>query len=446
MIFKRNITSKLLSWKNDKSKKPLVIMGARQVGKTTVINEFGKDHYRDVHYFNFELNPELHEFFKINKSPERILSDLSLFTNKHIDITASLIVFDEIQACPDALTSLKYFEESNNKYNLIAAGSLLGVTLGQERSFPVGKVEFLDLYPLTFEEFLSNADDRLYQAYCHYIDQSKIVKIPTAFFEPLLATFKKYLICGGMPEAASHFVLNNSVNELQKIQDAILRSYQLDFAKYTSPVTANRIQYIWNSIPSQLAKENKKFIYKAVKKGARAREYESSITWLTQAGIIHQIYNVNNPSIPLQAYRDLSAFKIYMLDVGLLMRKSKLNPSTLITGHDLFKEFKGTLIENYVAQSLTNSIGYEPCYWTSDRSAEIDYIIEHNNKVIPIEVKSGRSTRAKSLSEYDKKYKPEIKIRISPLNLQLDNSLINIPIFYTDKVFKIIDKILDNHQ
>lgn len=442
MIFDRKIEKKLRSWKDNKNRKPLLLMGVRQVGKTTLIKTFGADNYEDVAYFNFEFNQELHDFFDLNKSPERILENLTLFRGKAIDVSKTLIVFDEIQECPKALTSLKYFQEEKTEYHLIAAGSLLGITLGEERSFPVGKVEFLDLNPLSFEEYLSNTNEKLYKAYVHYLNDDTFKQIPIAFFEPLLAEFKIYLICGGMPEPASIFSESKDISELQKIQDSILRSYQLDFSKHTSPIHANKIEYVWNSITSQLAKENKKFIYKAIKEGARAREYESAITWLQQAGLIHQIYNVTNPSLPLIAYRDLSAFKMYLHDVGLLMRMSKLNPSALISGHNLFKEFKGSFIENYVAQSLVYSQNKTPNYWTSNRTAEVDFIIQHQNHIIPVEVKSGMSTRSRSLSEYNKKYKPKIRIRLSPLNFASDETFINIPIFYCDRIVEIIDSFL----
>lgn len=441
MLFRRKIEENLESWKKTPVRKPLIIMGARQVGKTTLIQSFGKDNYDDVAYFNFELNEELHEFFELNKEPERIIESLTLFRGQAINIAKTLIIFDEIQECPKALTALKYFQEARTKFHLIAAGSLLGITLGQQRSFPVGKVEFLDLNPLSFEEYLRNTNDRLYQTYVHYLNDKTISKIPKAFFEPLLSEFKTYLICGGMPEPASIFSETKDISKLQKVQDEILRSYQLDFSKHTTPINANRIQFVWNSITSQLGKENKKFIYKAIKEGARAREYESAITWLQQAGIIHQIYNVTNPSLPLTAYRDLSAFKMYLLDVGLLMRMSKLNPSALINGNGLFKEFKGSFIENYVAQSLANSIRSEPNYWTSNRTAEVDFLIEYYNDIIPIEVKSGKATRSRSLAEYNKKYEPEIRVRLSPLNLETDGAFINIPIFYCDKIFDFINKI-----
>jgi predicted AAA+ superfamily ATPase len=441
VLFRRNIEVSLESWKENPNRKPLVVMGARQVGKTTLIQSFGENNYYDVAYYNFELNQELHDFFELNKDPERIIESLTLFRGKAIDIAKTLIIFDEIQECPKALTALKYFQEAETKYHLIAAGSLLGITLGQSRSFPVGKVEFLDLNPLTFEEFLLNTNDKLYKTYVHYLHEKTLSKIPNAFFEPLLNEFKTYLICGGMPEPASIFSDTKDIGKLQKVQDEILRSYQLDFSKHTSPINANRIQYVWNSITSQLSKENKKFIYKAVKKGARAREYEAAITWLQQAGIIHQIYNVSNPLLPLSAYRDLSAFKMYLLDVGLLMRMSKLNPSTLINGNDLFKEFKGSFAENYAAQSLLNALYSEASYWTSDRTAEVDFLIEHENQIIPIEVKSGKATRSRSLAEYNKKYKPQVRVRLSPLNIQTDGAFINIPIFYCDNIIEFINKM-----
>ena len=441
MIFKRDIERSLESWKDNPKRKPLIIMGPRQVGKTTLIQAFGKAKFEDLAYFNFELNQEIHEFFKFNKEPKRIIENLSLFRGKVIDKTKSLIVFDEIQECPEALTALKYFEENNEQYNLIAAGSLLGITLGPKRSFPVGKVEFLDLHPLTFEEYLKNTDDQLYQSYNHFLNLKSINKIPNAFFEPLLAKFKNYLICGGMPEPASLFSETKDLSKSQKYQNEILRSYKLDFAKHSTPTLANRVLYVWNSISSQLAKENKKFLYKAIKEGARAREYESAITWLQQAGIIHLVFNVNKPSLPLSAYRDLSTFKMYLLDVGLLMRLSQLNPSTLLNGDLLFQEFKGSFVENYVAQSLAKLTGAPLNYWSSNRTAEVDYLIEHENHIIPIEVKSGKAIRSKSLAEYNKKYQPKIRIRLSNLNLKREESFINIPIFYCDQILNFINKV-----
>jgi len=442
MEYLRSVEIDLLAWKENINRKPLVLMGARQVGKTTLLKTFGQSHYKDVAYFNFEFNHELHDFFKLNKSPERIIESLGLFRGRTIDPSCTLIIFDEVQECPEALTSLKYFQEQvGETFHLIAAGSLLGITLGKQRSFPVGKVEFLDLYPLSFEEYLVNTDKRLHQTFVHYLNQESINKIPKAFFEPLLDLFKTYLICGGMPEPASIFAETKDISKMQKVQDEILRSYQLDFSKHTNPINANRIQFVWNSITSQLAKENKKFLYNTVKKGARAREYESAITWLQQAGIIYQIYNVSNPGLPLSAYRDLSAFKMYLLDVGLLMRMSNLNPSAMLNGNSLFKEFKGSFIENYVAQSLVKSQGIIPSYWTSNRSAEVDYLIEYNNAVIPIEVKSGSATRSKSLTVYHKTYDPIIRVRLSNLNFERDQSFINIPIFYSDKLTEILDKM-----
>ncbi len=441
MLFRRKIEESLISWKSNAQRKPLVVMGARQVGKTTLIQSFGKDNYADVAYFNFELNQELNDFFELNKEPDRIMESLTLFRGKEIDITKTLIIFDEIQECPKALTSLKYFQEAKTKYHIISAGSLLGITLGQQHSFPVGKVEFLDLNPLTFEEYLLNTNDKLYQTYIHYLNKKTLEKIPKAFFEPLLFEFKTYMICGGMPEPANIFSQTKDIGKLQKVQDEILRSYQLDFSKHTTPINANRIQYVWNSITSQLAKANKKFIYKAVKEGARAREYEAAITWLNQAGIVHQVYNVTNPSLPLTAYRDLSAFKIYLHDVGLLMRMSKLNPSVLLNGNELFKEFKGSFTENYVSQSLRNSLNNPPSYWTSDRTAEVDFLIEYMNQIIPIEVKSGKATRSRSLAEYNKKYNPRIRIRLSPLNFDTDGAFINIPIFFSDNIIEFIHKM-----
>ena len=355
-----------------------------------------------------------------------------------------MIIFDEIQECSDALTSLKYFQEGPTNYSIIAAGSLLGLTLGKDRSFPVGKVDFLDLYPLTFTEFLKSADEKNYQAFLHFLDFNELKKIPDTFFTPIMNHFKTYIISGGMPEVAKKLVTTNDIKKCQKIQDQILRAYQLDFAKHAKGSMSTRIQYVWDSLPSQLAKENKKFLYNVVKKGARAREYEDAITWLQQAGLISKVFRINKPALPLSAYRDLSNFKVYMLDSGLLMRMARLDPRDYIAGSSLFQEFKGAIIENYIAQCFTTQYGHTPTYWASDGTAEVDFIVQQDSAVFPIEVKSGTTSKSKSLTVYKNKYKPKLRIRLSPLNLTLDDDLINIPLFYADHIVALVNKVREN--
>ncbi len=442
MYFNREITQKLTQWKASLQKKPLMIMGARQVGKTTVIRAFGETAYPEVAYFNFERSPGIHEFFMKDKDPVKILRRLSILYGKKIDPQKTLIIFDEIQECQPALLSLKYFYEEVPGYDIIAAGSLLGVTLGKSGSFPVGKVAFLDLYPLTFSEYLAGADEKVYQAFSYFLHNSSIEAIPKAFFQSIMERFQEYLICGGMPEVAMKFVETRNFEEIQKTQDQILRSYQLDFAKHTKGSLPARIQYIWDSIPSQLAKENKKFIYKVVKQGARAREYESAITWLEQAGLVSKIFQINKPAIPLSSYQDLTAFKIYLIDVGLLIRMAHLEPKTLIENNRVLEEFKGALIENYVVQALKVNTGEAPVYWASNGKAEVDFVISHKGRVFPLEVKSGVSTRSKSLAVYQKLYSPPLSLRLSSKNLGFSSGLLSLPLFYADHVEGFIEKVL----
>ena len=404
MYFKRNISNDLENWKNHPNRKPLIVMGARQVGKTTTIKTFAENHFSDMAYFNFERQPEIHSFFQQSKDPQRIITNLSLIHGKEIEPKKTLLVFDEVQDCRDALIALKYFQEETPEYAIIAAGSLLGITLGNDRSFPVGKVAFMDIYPLSFSEYLSTVDEKHYKIYLHVINENKIDQLPDAFFNPLMDIFKQYLISGGMPEVAAHFAVSKNLEQTQEIQDQILRSYQMDFAKHTDSATATRIQYVWDSLPAQLSKENKKFLYSVIKTGARARSYEDAITWLEQAGLVAKIYRIKKPGLPLSAYRDLSAFKLYMLDIGLLQRMARLDPTVHIAGNSFFTEFKGAIAENYVAQCFQRLFSDTPGYWTSKGQAEVDFLIPNHSKIFPVEVKSGMVTKSKSLLVYQQKF------------------------------------------
>jgi len=446
MNFNREIYQELLTWKGKSRRKPLLLMGARQIGKTTILRSFGKQEYNDYVYLNLERQTSLHELFKTDKSPQRILKDLGLIHGKEILQHETLIILDEIQTCQDALTSLKYFQEDMPNVHVIGAGSLLGLTIDLDRSFPVGKVEFLDMNPLSFTEFLEAVDTTLLQAYFNYLEESHIGPLPQAIFESLEKTFREYLLIGGMPEVAAHYLTTKNISEAQQIQDDILRAYQLDFVKHADKSTSTNIQRVWESIPSQLGKENKKFLYKTIRSGARARDYEKALKWLDDAGILYKISRVEKPSIPLKAYEDISTFKLYVFETGLLMRLAGLNPQTFISGDQFFTEFKGSLAENYVAQSLTKVYKRSPYYWTSDGKAEIDYIIDHKGKNIPIEVKAGTATKAKSLAVYKTRYNPSLRIRISNLNLQLTDDLLNIPLFYSDRVNHLIDMSLEQNS
>ena len=431
----RKIMEKLIEWKNDKDRKPLILRGARQVGKTYIIKQFGEENYEGVAYFNFDHDTELYNMFENTKDPLRILEQLSFVYGKAIIPGKTLIIFDEIQECPNALNSLKYFEEEAKEYHIISAGSLLGIRLSHT-SFPVGKVNFLDMYPMTFTEFLEADGCKNLVDYMNSI--KSIEKIPDIFFDKLSEKLKAYFIIGGMPEVVNSWVTNKDMEKVNKIQDDILKSYESDFSKHTSNIEANRISIIWNSIPSQISKENKKFLYQVAKDGARAREYEGAVNWLKDANVVNKIYNVTKPSMPLISYNDLSSFKMYLNDVGLLRRKTDLDSKVVVEGNKLFQEFKGALTENYVLQTLI-AIGLNPYYYTFDNRYEIDFIIQYKNEIIPIEVKSGESINNTSLKVYNEINKPKVRIRFSMKNLNKDDNLINIPLFMVEYLKELID-------
>ena len=440
MEFKRYIYKDLLDWKTKPIRKPLLLMGARQIGKTTVLKAFGKE-YENLVYLNLERQSDIHEFFKNNKDPKVILNNLSLISGHAIEQNKTLIILDEIQECRDALIALKYFQEELPNIHIIGAGSLLGLTIGNDRSFPVGKIEFLEMYPLSFSEYLSEHDKKQELMYHHFLEQEKMVELPAVFFNQLQLSFKEYLLFAGMPEVASHYLKHRNISEAQKIQDQILRAYELDFVKHADKSTKAKIQHVWNSIPAQLAKENKKFLYKAIKSGARAREYEEAIQWLIQAGLIYKSNKVEKVGIPLKAYEDISAFKIFLFETGMLMRLSNLDPKVFINGNHFFTEFKGSIAENYVAQSLKKMNSRSIYYWESQGKAEVDFLIEHNGACIPIEVKSGTNTKSKSLAVYKERYSPKCRLRISNLNVKQTDDLINIPLFYSDYIQDFLDKV-----
>lgn len=431
----RKIMEKLIEWKNDKDRKPLILRGARQVGKTYIIKQFGEENYDGVAYFNFDHDTQLYNMFNNTKDPVRILEQLSFVYGKAILPGKTLIVFDEIQECPDALNSLKYFEEEANEYHIISAGSLLGIRLSHT-SFPVGKVDFLDMYPMTFTEFLI-ADGC--KNLVDYMNSLKTIEsIPDIFFDRLSEKLKAYFIIGGMPEVVASWVKNKDMEKVNKIQDNILKSYESDFSKHTTNVESNRISIIWNSIPSQISKENKKFLYQVAKDGARAREYEGAVNWLKDANVVNKIYNVTKPFMPLISYNDLSSFKMYLIDVGLLRKKTDLDSKVIVEGNRLFQEFKGALTENYVLQSLV-AIGLNPYYFTFDNRYEIDFIIQYKNEILPIEVKSGENVNNTSLKIYNEINKPKTRIRLSMKNLNKSDNLINIPLFMVEYLDKLIN-------
>lgn len=435
---KRFILDDLVKWKNSKYRKPLILKGVRQVGKTWILKEFGKLHYENTAYFNFDENAEYREFFEKTKDIKRILQNLILISGEKIEPEKTLIIFDEVQDCPDVINSLKYFYENAPEYHIVCAGSLLGITLAKPSSFPVGKVDFLDIYPMTFSEFLiANGDENLK----NFLDSVEdIEKIPDAFYNPLYEKLKMYYITGGMPEAVYMWTQERDTELMIKSLNNIIEAYERDFAKHPNIKEFPKISMIWKSIPSQLSRENKKFIYKVVKEGARAREYEDALQWLVDASLVSKIYRSSAPRIPLAAYDDLAAFKIYLVDVGLLNRLSLLSPSAFGEGNRLFTEFKGALTENYILQSLIPQFEVTPRYW-SDNIYEVDFIIQNENDVIPVEVKAEKNTKGKSLFKFKEKYSDDIKLRVrfSFDNLTLDNDLLNIPLFMADYSKKLID-------
>ena len=422
---KRFILDKLIKWKDSKYRKPLILKGARQIGKTYILKQFGEENYEGVAYFNFDHDEDLYNLFNKTKDPKRILEQLAFIYGKAIVPEKTLIIFDEIQECPDALNSLKYFQEEANEYHIVCAGSLLGIRLSHT-SFPVGKVEFLNMYPMTFSEFLiaDNCENLV-----EYMKSIKdIENIPDIFFNQLEEKLKAYFIIGGMPEAVNAWVNEKDMTLVNNIQENILKAYESDFSKHTQDSEANKISLIWNSIPSQLAKENKKFLYQTIREGARAREYESALNWLNDANLIYKIYNVTKPNFPLKAYNDLSSFKIYMNDVGLLRKMANLDSRIVVEGNKLFEEFKGAFTENYVLNMLCIIFDSVPNYFTFDRH-EIDFVIQNKNRIIPIEVKANKSINNVSLTRYNEKFNNDLSIRFSMNNLKRDGKIINIPLF-----------------
>lgn len=446
----RLVMSNLVEWKNSKYRKPLLLKGVRQVGKTWILKEFAKRHYKNIAYFNFDENPEYKQFFENTKDVDRILQNLLLASGERLTWDSpqdTLIVFDEIQECPNAINALKYFSENTPHYHVACAGSLLGIALSKPVSFPVGKVDFLEIQPMTFTEFLmANGDENLV-AYSNSL--KSIEPLPEAFFNPLYEKLKMYFVTGGMPESVRSWTQDRDIDLVQRVLSNILGAYERDFAKHPNPTDFPKISLIWKSIPSQLARENNKFLYSAVKEGARARDYENALEWLCNASLAYKIYRSTSPGLPISAYDDLSAFKLYMVDVGLLRRLSLLAPSAFGEGNRLFVEFKGALSENYVLQALKNQFEAAPRYWAViNPKYEVDFITQRENDVFPMEVKSEANVESKSLKKYKEKYGDKVKLRIrfSLNNLRLDDDLLNIPLFLADYTDKLIGMALEQKR
>lgn len=424
---KRLILNELIKWKNRRDRKPLILKGVRQCGKTYLLNEFGKENYAQVAYFNFEGNPALAERFEQDLDPMRIIVELGILARESIKPQTTLVIFDEIQFCNKALTSLKYFYEQAPEYHIVCAGSLLGITLSKPLSFPVGKVDFLTLRPMSFNEFVNANDEPML---LEYIDKLNVnTPVPQMFADKLITLLKTYYITGGMPEVVAKWIESKDVAEVERIQDVILNSYELDFAKHAPAVDFPKLSLIWKSIPDQLSKENGKFVYGHVKVGARAKDLEDAMQWLISAGLVYSVNKIEKPAIPLSAYSNASYFKLYMSDIGLLRRMSRLPASSIFEETSLYSEFKGALTENYVLGELVNLHGDVPYYWKSGNTAEVDFIAQFEDKIVPIEVKSSVNVKARSLGVYREKYKPEVSVRTSMLNLKKDEGLLNIPLY-----------------
>ncbi len=427
----RMAMEKLLKWKESKHRKPLIIEGARQVGKTWLMKEFGRLHFADTVYTNFDSNSRMSDLFSSDLDTDRLILGLELYAGRKIDPAHTLLIFDEIQEVPRALSSLKYFYENAPEYHIVCAGSLLGIALHEGTSFPVGKVDFLKLVPLSYREFLMATEKAQFAELLERQDYSMI----SSFRQVYIDALKQYYYVGGMPEAVQSFAEDADFNEVRDIQKRILAAYEQDFSKHAPIGIVPRIRMLWNSIPSQLAKENKKFIYGLVREGARAKDYEAAIMWLSDCGLVHKISRVNAAGIPLKAYEDLKAFKLYLLDVGLLGCMTGLRQQTLLDGNALFVEFKGALTEQYVCQQLKTIEDLGVYYYTNDRgTCEIDFILDAGEKIIPLEVKAETNLRAKSLKVYCEKYKPQLALRSSMADYKKEDWLVNLPLYAVENV------------
>ena len=421
---RRNAMQQLIIWKNDPERKPLILKGARQVGKTWLMKAFGRECYDSFVYFNFDEEDELKSIFETNKNPQRIVELLGLLRGEKILPGKTLIVFDEVQECPEALNTLKYFKEKANEYHVVAAGSLLGTLLAQPKSFPVGMVNILELHPLTFDEFLAAVDEPLYEYYST-IQSGQIIE--TIFHNRLLEAYSYYLIIGGMPECVASWVKYKDPKRVKQLQDELLQIYENDFSKHNGKVNSGRILMVFRSIVPQLAKENEKFLYGCVKEGARAREFEEAIEWLVSAGMVTRIYNVSKPEHPLPAYDMLNHFKLYLFDTGLLKHMAGVDNEAILLKSDY--QFKGPLTENYVLQQIGDLYDVAPRYFSENASREIDFIVQDGQRIIPIEVKGGESKLAASFKAYIEKYKPKSAIRFSKMGYSANGEIINMPLY-----------------
>ena len=425
----------LIAWKNSSSRKPLILRGARQTGKTWLMKEFGRTHYAQTVYLNFEKNRRLTALFNDNFDIKRIIVALQAESGLTISESDTLIIFDEIQAVPEAITSLKYFQEDAPGFHIMAAGSLLGLAMHAGISFPVGKVTFMDLYPLTFCEFLDATGETALKEVLKQGDWELV----TAFKSRYIERIRQYYYVGGMPEAVEKFADNQSFVEVREIQKQILETYEHDFSKYAPADIVPRIRMLWNSVPAQLAKENRKFVYGMVKEGSRARDYELALSWLTDCGLVYKVCRTAKPALPLKAYAENNAFKLFMVDTGLMAAMTDLDSQTLLEGNRIFSEFKGALTEQYVFQQLVCSEEYAVYYWSAERStAAVDFVVQHKNTIVPLEVKAEENLHAKSLRVFHEKFNPAISVRTSMSDFRRQEWLINLPLYAVSELGNIL--------
>ena len=437
---KRLLEDKLLKWKQSPRRKPLLIRGIRQSGKTWLLQEFGKKYYESIAYFNFEKNKALCMLFKKNLDPKRLITELGTLNNRAISPEKTLIIFDEIQVCSEAITSLKYFSESAARYHIAGAGSLLGIALARPASYPVGKVDIMTLNSMNFLEFLMANNEEMMVDYL----VGKITKpepVSEIFTNKLENYLKTYYITGGMPEAVNVWIKTKDVFEVEAVQQNILNLYELDFAKYAPTADIAKLSMIWNSIPSQLARENGKFVYGLLREGAGARAFEGAITWLKNAGMVYKVYKIEKPAVPLKAYENKSYFKLYVPDVGLLKKMSDLSAKSIIEEDVMYREFKGVMAENFCLQEIVSLTEKVPFYWSSGNLAEIDFILQFNDKIIPLEVKAADNVKSKSLAVYRKKYDPPVSVKVSLRNLNFAEGVLNCPLYLLWKLPEIINDL-----
>ena len=429
---RRNALEELVKWKTDEERKPMILRGARQVGKTWLMKEFGRTNYKSYVYFNFDEEDELKSIFESNKNPTRIIELLSMVAGEKILPEDTLIIFDEVQECPNALNALKYFKEKANEYHVIAAGSLLGTLLAQPKSYPVGMVNLLDISPLTFDEFLEATDESLFEFYQSITKEQQIEDI---FHNRLMETYNNYLIIGGMPECVSSWVKYKDPNKISQIQNELIQIYENDFSKHNGKVNSGRILMVFRSIVTQLAKSNEKFMYGAVREGARARDFEEAIEWLVSAGMLNRVYNVSKLEHPLSAFEKLDQFKLFVFDTGLLKHMAGIDNRAILLKADY--QFKGPLTENYVLQQLCGQYDVAPRYY-SERSGEIDFVVQYGTTIIPVEAKGGEDKSATTFKRYISEHQPEYAVRFSKLGYRKDGYITNMPLYLARKMKELL--------